>query len=251
MMTDTATAAPDVAEQFPTGAWAFTKDVVHVFPEHVRASVPFYDKIQALIAEVADWQLPAGGIFADLGAATGATVEAIYRRHPDRAFTAYLYDQEKAMLDRAKLTLNAPGRQNRYYCQPIQEPLQHGRANLTVAAFTLQFMSLPDRLTALRNARDAADETGCLIVAEKIRPTDARWAEIANDVSHDYKAEHGISDTAIRAKARALRGVLIPHSEAMLRDMFTLAGWESTHTLFCWHSWLVLGAFAARGGTGE
>jgi tRNA (cmo5U34)-methyltransferase len=115
-------------------------------------------------------------------------------------------------------------------------------------------MSLPDRVTALTHARAAADDTGCLIVAEKVRPIDARWAEIANDLSHDYKAEQGVTDTAIRAKARALRGILIPHSEATLRSILHAAGWGAVQTLFCWHSWLVLGAFATpttEGAAGE
>lgn len=239
----------DIAERFDTGGWEFTADVVHVFPEHVRASVPFYEPIQQLVAEVADWTLPPGGVFADLGASTGATTAAILARHPSRPFTAYLYDEQKPMLDRAKAELNplAAGRgdhQLRYYEQRIQDPLQHAGADLTVSLFTLQFLPIPDRVRALTVAREHAADTGCLIVAEKIRPADPRWAEIANDRSHDWKAEHGITDEAIRAKARALRGVLVPQPEVALRDAISASGWGNPEALFCWHSWLVLGAFA-------
>lgn len=235
----------DVAERFGTGGWEFTPEVVHVFPEHVRASVPFYEPIQQLVAEIADWTLPPGGVFADLGASTGETVKVLLDRHAGRDFTAHLYDEKRAMLDRAKVELNPRGRGRiRYHEQRIQEPLQHAAADLTVALFTLQFMPLPERERALALAREHAADTGCLIVAEKIRPADPRWAEIANERSHDWKAAHGIPDDAIRAKARALRGVLVPHPEATLRDAITAAGWVHVETLFCWHSWVVLGAFA-------
>jgi tRNA (cmo5U34)-methyltransferase len=235
----------DIAEEFTTGGWEFTPDVVRVFDDHVRASVPFYDAIQNLVAEVADWALPTGGMYADLGASTGATLGVILDRHGGRDFTACLYDEQSAMLDRAKATLNPrAGGSIRYYQQKVQEPYQHHDADLTTALFLLQFLPLADRQTVLTLARQHAADTGCLIVAEKVRLEDSRWAEIANERSHDYKSAHGISDAAIRAKARALRGVLVPHSEATLRNAIFDAGWDTPTTLFCWHNWLVLGAFA-------
>jgi len=242
----------DVAESFSTGGWEFNADVVDHFPEHVRASVPFYEQIQGLVSEVSDWYLPTGGVFADLGASTGVTAGQILRRHCDRDMTAHLYDEQPLMLERAAKSLESVvgSRQVHYHCQAVQAPLAHHGADMTVSLFTLQFLRLADRITALRLACNAAADTGVLVVAEKIRPSDARWAEVAVDCSHDYKAAHGISDAAIRAKARALRGVLVPHSEDMLRRIIIAAGWQAPEVLFRWHSWVVMGAFA-RGPNGE
>lgn len=252
-MTDTTnpgTQPADIAERFTTGAWAFTPEVADVFPEHVRASVPYYDAVQDLIAETADWLLPTNGLIADLGAATGTTVQRIAQRHPQRHIRAILYDTEPAMLDSARRTLkDATLGSVDYDTTPIQNgPLKHTHADLTVSLFTLQFLPFPDRVTALRNARLAAADTGALIVAEKVRPIDSRWAEIACDASHDWKAAHGIDDTAIRAKARALRGVLTPYPQSTLTRAVTDAGWCKPETLFRWHNWLVIGAFATESG---
>ena len=93
-------------------------------------------------------------------------------------------------------------------------------------------------------ARLSARDTGALIVAEKIRPQDSRWAEIGSEVSRDYKAAHGISDAAIRAKARSLRGVLVPHPQAATIAAIEGTGWKSAEVLFRWHQWAVIGAFA-------
>lgn len=244
-------AEQDIAETFPTGAWQFTPAVADVFPEHVRASVPYYDAIQDLVAETADWLLPDGGLVADLGAATGITVHRIAARHPERHLRAVLYDTEPAMLDHAAETLaGLTNTAAEYVPADISAgPLMHTGANLTLSLFTLQFLPLPDRVTALAHARAAAADTGALIVAEKVRPLDSRWSEIAADASHDWKAAHGITDTAIRAKARALRGVLQPHPETALVDAVTAAGWCCAETLFRWHSWAVIGAFATPTGT--
>lgn len=103
---------PDIAEQFTTGGWQFTPEVAGVFPEHVRASVPFYDAIQDLIAETTDWLVPHGGLVADLGAATGITAARILTRHPEREIRFALYDESQPMLDQAAKLLAplAPGR---------------------------------------------------------------------------------------------------------------------------------------------
>jgi tRNA (cmo5U34)-methyltransferase len=239
---------PDVAEQFATGGWQFTPEVAEVFPEHVRASVPFYDTMQDIIAEASDWLVPTSGLVADLGAATGITCRRIAERHPARNIRFDLYDEQPAMLKHAETALRAlpGGRRCLFHEARIQDgPFTHVGADLTLILFTLQFLTAKDRLTVLRHAREHAAGTGALIVAEKIRPRDSRWSEIGSDVSHDWKAAHGIGDAAIRAKARALRGVLIPFPQDTLTAMIKTAGWRSPEVLFRWHQWAVVGAFAS------
>lgn len=243
-------ARQDVAEEFAAGAWSFTPGVVDVFDEHVRASVPFYDAIQELVTGLSDWLVPHGGLVADLGAATGTTVHNILQRQAHRDVSAVLYDVEKPMLDKAAENLaDAPARRIDYVCAPIQSPpLQHTDADLTLSLFTLQFLPLRDRVAALHLARMSAKETGALVIAEKVRPLDSRWHEISMDSSHDWKASHGITADGIRAKSRALRGVLLPHPQDTLIHAIKTAGWHDPEILFRWHQWVVIGAFATRCG---
>lgn len=238
----------DIAERFAPGGWSFTSDVVAVFDEHVRASVPHYDVIQNLVASIAGWLIPAGGTYADLGASTGTTADLIATKLADRPYSVALYDEQLDMLEEARTKLARLGDRLRCYSTPIQAGhLNHANADLTTALFTLQFLRHPDRFVALRNARKSAAITGALLIAEKVRPADSRWAEIANDLSHDWKAEHGISDEAIRAKSRALRGVLRPTSADALIRLVEEAGWGDVEILFRWNNWLLLGAFANGG----
>lgn len=240
--------ARDIAESFAAGRWEFTPEVADAFPSHVRASVPFYDAIQDLIAEASDWLVPPSGRVADLGAATGITCCRIASRHPDRDICFDLYDEQPAMLKHAETALHAlpGGRRSVFHTARIQDgPLAYVHADLTLILFTLQFLPAADRVKALTAARARAATSGALIVAEKVRPQDSRWFEIGNDVSHDWKSAHGVADTAIRAKSRALRGVLIPHPQDHLTAMITNAGWTSPEVLFRWHQWAVIGAFAS------
>ncbi|GAA1770069.1 hypothetical protein [Nonomuraea bangladeshensis] len=242
----------DIAERFDTGGWQFTPDVAEVFDDHVRASVPHYDVIQDLVAETTDWLVPAGGLVADLGASTGASARRILERHPARGIRFALYDEQPAMLDQAaaelrKLAAKVGGEYDATLnATRIQDgPLVHEDADLTLCLFTLQFLPRQERVKALRLARISAAESGALIVAEKIRAIDSRWAEIGSDVAHDYKADRGISDAAIRAKARALRGVLRPYPQQTTMQAMADAGWHAPEVLFRWHSWAVIGAFAS------
>ncbi|WP_431728595.1 methyltransferase domain-containing protein [Verrucosispora sp. TAA-831] len=237
----------DVAEQFDAGKWEFTPEVTEVFDEHVRASVPFYDAIQDLVAEAADWLCPAGSLIADLGASTGTTVGRILDRHPDRQIRAVLYDEQPAMLGKATARLVDPvaaGRVNVHARRLQDGPFVHDEADLTLSLFTLQFLPWRDRSTVLAAAHKASASTGALLVAEKVRPVDPRWAEIAAEVSHDWKATHGITADAIRAKARALRGVLAPAPLDALTAAVRDAGWHQPEVLFRWHQWVLIGAYA-------
>ena len=238
---------PDVAEQFDAGAWEFTPGVAAVFDEHVRQSVPHYEIIQEQVGQASDWLLPAGALIADLGASTGTSVGLLLNRHPERELRAVLYDEVPAMLAKATERLGHAVAAGRVEMRPqrVQDPLRHDDADLTLALFLLQFLPYADRVPVLRQAREHAAATGALLVAEKVRPVDSRWAEIANAVSHDWKAEHGIDAAAIRAKERALRGVLQPVSLTALSRMITDAGWHAPEVLFRWHSWVLVGAYAA------
>ncbi|GGO63159.1 hypothetical protein [Nonomuraea cavernae] len=238
----------DIAEQFGAGGWAFTSNVAEVFDDHVRASVPHYDVIQDLVAETTDWLVPAGGLVADLGASTGASARRILQRHPNRGIRFALYDEQPAMLDQAAIELKEIGGEHDVILSATriqQGPLVHEDADLTLCLFTLQFLPQQERVDALRLARACSAETGALIVAEKIRAVDSRWAEIGTDVAHDYKAAHGITDASIRAKSRALRGVLRPYPQQTTMQAMADAGWHAPEVLFRWHSWAVIGAFAS------
>lgn len=236
----------DIAESFSPGGWKFTKEVTDVFDEHVAASVPFYPMIQDIVAEASDWLLPHGGVYVDVGASTGTTAEKIAQRHPDRRIRAYLYDEVSDMLNKAQTKL-APYKNLAVErrAMNVTAQMDHIPSDLVTALFTLQFIAPELRGRVLTDLHYRSKASGALIVAEKIRPVNALWAEIANDASHDFKAEHGLSDTAIRQKAKALRGVLRPATEDRLLSMIENAGWVDPEILFRWHQWVVIGAFAS------
>jgi tRNA (cmo5U34)-methyltransferase len=235
----------DIADRFGAGGWEFTPEVTEVFDDHVRASVPYYNDIQQMVCELSDWLLPDNGTYVDLGASTCTTLAAICARHPNRRFRADLYDESESMLQKGKDKLAQLNLVSNFHIQRVQQPFKHRTADLTAALFLLQFLPQRDRLGVLEQARHTSDPAGAIVVAEKIRPVSPLVAEIGNDVSHDYKATQGISDTAIRSKARALRGVLMPATLDQLLADLDKAGWRRADVIFRWYQWVVVLAFAS------
>lgn len=235
----------DIADQFGAGGWEFTPEVTEVFDEHVNASVPFYENIQAIVAELSDWLLPSGALFVDLGSSTCTTLVSICERHPNRRFRAELYDEEMSMNAKAQDKISGLNVMATFHEQRVQQPFKHRNADLTTALFLLQFLRAPERVAVLAEARRCSAPSGALVLAEKIRPTHPLWAEIGNDVSHDYKALMGINDTAIRSKARALRGVLMPQTLPTIMSELSASGWDHVDVLFRWHQWVMIVALAA------
>jgi tRNA (cmo5U34)-methyltransferase len=78
---------------------------------------------------------------------------------------------------------------------------------------------------------------GWLVVAEKVTQPSALWQEIANEATWDYKADRGVSAETIRAKARALRGVLRPLSSGEVEASMLDAGWRDVVPIWRWHCW--------------
>jgi hypothetical protein len=61
--------------------WVFDEHVAPHFDEHVRKSVPEYDRVQELAATFSDWFTHNGSTVLDFGASTGETIRRIRDRH--------------------------------------------------------------------------------------------------------------------------------------------------------------------------
>lgn len=240
----------DVAHNFGSGGWSFTPSVVEVFDQHVVANVPHYDVVQEVVAHLSDWLAPAGATVVDFGASTGTTTEMIGLRHPDRSLHFHLYDTEAAMLDAARdkhsLRKSLSSHSWNYHREDVTvAPTRHENADLTLSLFTLQFLpphKRRDALLALRNS--ARNGTGAIVIAEKVEQPSAFWQEVANEATWDYKSSAGVDADTIRAKARALRGVLVPLPEDAIVPLLASSGWSNAVCVWRWHQWGVWAATA-------
>lgn len=233
----------DVSQSFNSGGWEFNKDVVDVFDDHVKKNVPNYELIQKIVVDLSDWLVTDESNIVDIGASTGTTARLISLRHPKRKVNFYLYDIEQEMLDAAKeKNSNHIGfHKFSYICSDMtKHKASHKDSDLNILLFTLQFIPRQDRSKLLKTIAEATRfKTGKIIIAEKLEQETGLWQEIANEITWDYKKDNGIDDSVIRAKARSLRGVLIPLKEKDLVELIENSGWKNVLCLYKFHNWAV------------
>lgn len=229
-----------------SGDWSFSGFGPR-FDDHVQAHLPHYDLATSVAAFVASFVLPPGGQLVDLGCSTGTSIAAVAAAVPQRRFTAHGYDVDESMLARARQRLSEHGNVHAsLLVRDLAKPdaLAHDEADVTLALWTLQFLAPASWVDLLADCRGRTNRDGAIIVAAKTRHVDSRWQQIADGALVDWKAEHDVRPDEIVDKARSLRGVMATPTTRRLADDLGAAGWSNPTTLFRWHTWIVVGAWA-------
>lgn len=224
--------------------WSFY-DFGDEFDNHVVQHLPGYADVQQLIAGVSRFTVYRNGHVADLGSSTGTTAHIIGKTLTERHITFHLYDEDQSMLDVAQRKLADTNHVVRPYTMDLEvNELQHTNADLTLCLWVLQFLHPKNRVPLLRRAREASSDTGAILIASKMIHSDPRWADIADSALDEYKQTQGVDDSTRLAKTRALRGTMAAETPAQISANLLDAGWHSPTTLWSWHSWILIGAFA-------
>lgn len=218
--------------------FAFNRDVAEVFDDMVRRSVPLYDEIQRMTVEIAaQFAQPQSRVY-DLGCATGTTLSFLARtiHLPDVQFIGI--DNADAMLIKAKNRLS-----NTISCRNVvvenadlNEKIEISQASVIILNWTLQFVQPPNRIRLLRTILDGLLTDGCLVILEKILPSDASLTELYTDFHHAFKRRNEYSDLEIAQKRESLEKVLIP---LRIEDNIALlqqAGFPLVDVFFRWYN---------------
>ncbi len=110
-------------------------------------------------------------------------------------------------------------------------------ADLVVSLFTLQFLSVPERMKVLRGVYECLRSGGALIMAEKLLAEEGRFDDMWVELYWDFKKRQGLTDDQILHKARSIRGVLRPialtENIRLLRD----SGFNSIDLFLKWYNY--------------
>lgn len=236
--------------------WNFGAGVAEHFDAHVSRQVPFYHEGHALVAEISDFFLPAGGVCVELGCSTGALLSMLANRQSGRGRRFIGIDVEPAMVGKARercasladvsiiqgdlaeldVILDTELGNNRN--DPSVEhheganPDDAGGVDFMVAYYTLQFVHPRVRQSVYNAIWRRLNWGGAFVLFEKVRAPDARFQDLATAVYNDFKLANGYSGDEILAKARSLKGVLEPFSSAGNLGLLERAGFVDIMSLF-------------------
>jgi tRNA (cmo5U34)-methyltransferase len=209
--------------------FAFNEDVVRVFPDMIKRSVPGYPTIvENLGVLAAQFAQPDTALY-DLGSSLGAVTQALRRHVRSDGCRVIAVDNSEAMVERCREYLNA---QDSMYQEllPVQVvegdilALEFKPASVVALNFTLQFIAPAQRLELLTRIRQALVPGGALILSEKLRFNDPAEQQLLGDLHIAFKRANGYSDLEIAQKRSAIENVMKPDSLEENRERLLAAG---------------------------
>lgn len=217
--------------------FTFNEDVVRVFPDMIKRSVPGYPTIVENTGVLAAQFAQANSTLYDLGCSLGAVTQAMRRHVSHSGCKVIAVDNSKAMVRRCREHLNAQDAmfQELLPVEVIEAdilklPLEP--TSLVALNFTLQFIAPEQRLALLQKIHSALLPGGALILSEKLRFNDPAEHDLLNDLHLAFKRANGYSELEISQKRRAIEKVMLPDSLEEHRERLYSAGFSQVVVWF-------------------
>ncbi|MBX9764912.1 MAG: carboxy-S-adenosyl-L-methionine synthase CmoA [Pseudomonadaceae bacterium] len=211
--------------------FVFNEDVVRVFPDMIKRSVPGYPTIVENIGVLAGQFAQPHSVLYDLGSSLGAVTQAL-RRHVQIADCRVIaVDNSSAMVERCREYLHAQDSmfQELLPVEVIEADilsLDFQPTSLVALNFTLQFIQPEQRLELLSRIRQALLPGGALILSEKLQFEDAQQHTLLGDLHIAFKRANGYSELEIAQKRSAIEKVMLPDSLEQHRERLLAAGFS-------------------------
>lgn len=215
----------------------FTAEVAGVFDDMVSRSVPFYDEMQRMTAELASDLIEPGTNVYDLGCATGTTLVLLDRVAP-KDVKFFGIDDAPDMLARCEAKMKQHGFAHEYELRTadLNGGVEMHNASLAVMAFTLQFIRPLHRDQLVADIFKGLNTNGGLILLEKVLGEDSHFNRLFIKYYYDLKRRNGYSELEITQKREALENVLIPYKLLENREMLLRAGFRYVDVFFKWYN---------------
>ncbi len=185
--------------------FAFDSEVVAVFPDMIRRSVPGYETMIPVTGLIAANHLGSSGRAHDLGCSLGATTLAILQNNPSEDIQVVGVDNSPDMISQARRVIS----DNRavFVEADIRDHEVTG-ADVVVLNLVLQFIDPDDRLALLTRLYREMAPGGMILLSEKVANSDEKRHRFFDETHLAWKRANGYSDLEVSAKREALENVM-------------------------------------------
>ncbi|SEK82034.1 tRNA (cmo5U34)-methyltransferase [Atopomonas hussainii] len=221
----------------PMRDFVFNEDVVRVFPDMIKRSVPGYPAIVENLGVLANQFAQPNSVLYDLGCSLGASSQALRRHVKQDNCRVLAVDNSPAMIERCRQYMS---QQDSLFQELL--PIEVLEADITQLAFqpasvvalnfTLQFIAPEQRLDLLSRIRQALVPGGALLLSEKLRFSDEAEQHLLTDLHIAFKRANGYSELEIAQKRNALEKVLLPDTLEEHRKRLLKAGFSQVVVWF-------------------
>ena len=209
----------------------FDKEVVEVFDDMVRRSVPGYDSMIQMIGLITRMYGQDNTNYYDLGSSTGATSLAIALNNKHKNNQVFAIDNSEAMINKCQQNLESKIDNLQAICADINQ-IRIENASIVVLNLTLQFIDVKDRSNLIKKIYEGLNPGGVLIISEKIHFEDDETQNQITNLHIDFKKENGYSELEIANKRQAIENVLITDTKAIHIERLKDSGFKDTSCFF-------------------
>jgi len=223
--------------------FSFDERVASVFDNMVSRSVPFYNEIQRIQADlIMDFLPERGGVVCDLGCSTGTTIKHLTEHADCPADTRFIgLDNSDPMLDKARAKLVGQINAGRVSLQlaDLSRLAVLPDCHAVILNWALQFVRPLGREQLLKTIYAALKPGGILLLSEKILAKDAVFNRLYIDHYLQFKkSQSGYTDVENQRKREALENVLIPYRLDENYALLERAGFARSDTYFQWFNFV-------------
>ena len=209
----------------------FDQDVVKVFDDMVRRSVPGYDSMIQMIGLIARIYGQDNTNYYDLGSSTGAITLSIALNNKSKNNQFFAIDNSKKMVEQCEKNLQNKVGNLQAICDDINQ-VKIKSASIVVLNLTLQFIDVNLRSNLIKKIYDGLESGGILIISEKIHFEDAVTQNQITKLHMDFKKENGYSELEIANKRQAIENVLITETKEQYLNRLRDCGFVETSCFF-------------------
>lgn len=209
----------------------FDQEVVKVFDDMVRRSVPGYDSMIQMIGLIARMYGQDNTNYYDLGSSTGAITLSIALNNKSKNNQFLAIDNSEEMVEQCKKNLQNKIANLQVVCDDINQ-VKIQNASIVVLNLTLQFIDVNLRSNLINKIYDGLEPGGILIISEKIHFDDAVTQNQITKLHMDFKKENGYSELEIANKRQAIENVLITETKEHHLNRLRECGFVETSCFF-------------------
>ena len=229
-----------LAEIDPVPPFEFNEEVVRVFSDMIRRSVPLYGEIIRRQAELAARFYQPGTRIYDLGCSNGNLGLVLLEVMQDRPFEMLAVDNSAAMLEAYKERLERKKETRIQLLQADMEDVKMQNASVVILNLTLQFLAPSFRDALLAKIHGALRTGGVLLLTEKVVHQEKELSQLQQAFYYGFKMEQGYSQLEISQKREALENVLIPETLEEHLDRLERSGFGKTDIWLKWFNFASL-----------
>ncbi|MDB5841583.1 MAG: methyltransferase [Herminiimonas sp.] len=209
--------------------WSF-EHISEEFDSHIQKSIPLYESGHQIVCHYSDFFLKSDSVVYDIGCSTGQMLRKLAERHTHKKEMKLIgIDNVPDMISTAKKLASDDPRLSFLHANVLDSELD--QSDLVIANYTVQFLPPRIRQIVIDKIYGALNWGGAFFMFEKVRASDGRFQDYANQVYVEFKLDNGFSEAEIINKSRSIKGVMEPFSTQGNIDLLRRAGFADIMTV--------------------